>query len=590
MKKTSKTNKRDIATIALMKDLWVLVYADALTLCNFDAAKVASYTENFKGFIDPLSIDDICTNCDLIRTELTQHSRADHVWLPIGIINRPFGFHAVNLIASFPRKIKLHDTSELWQKSAEAWFETEMNHNFSFDPLIAEAMQEIITGWFSDWDDYVQGIYAPQHGPGTTAEGCTSIKEKYNWMFLPKKVVKELYLSGYCLARSMPVLDIELPAEQTFVSKRWDALRGISMEWAGMMWAQQGLMKALYAYIHWHPYLRKHINLISQRQNQEYARYASFMQTYCTCDYSSASDLIGARLVSTVFDKVPFKRLLMALRTKSARLGDKTTKLQKFAPMGNALSFPVESLVFGALCELSCRWAGVKPSWSVFGDDTIIPEQAFPHLEFLSQALNFKLNRDKSFVRSSFTESCGREYFNGEDVTPIYFRIQVSNLRNPVNADNFSAWIEMANSCFELGLTRTRKRLLSMLTTSYYGKQKQHIVPLYENAFDGIFVRHDACAVLVAEEGTSPQFVNWVPVLYGTRPVERIVRQALSRQVLVSTNINGDQALYDWFAQRTLEVKYEKEHNFEASLGLEKSYQKSLRRTGLKTRRWIAEY
>lgn len=588
MKRTCLTNKRDNATITLMKELWVLVYADALQMCNLDAAKVASYTEYFERSISSLSISEICTNCDIIRTELTQHSRADHVWLPAGIINRPFGFHAINLIASFPRKIKLQDTSELEQKAAEAWLETETKHDFSFNPLVAEALQEIVTRWFIHYDDFVGGIYAPQHGPGTTAEGCTSIKEKYNWMWLPKRVVKELYKFGYSVSRSMPVLDSEIPSKQTFVPKRWDALRGISMENTGKMWAEQGLMKALYSYIHWHPYLKKRINLISQKQNQEYARYASYMQVYCTCDYSSASDLIGARLVNTIFDKVPFKRLLMVLRSKTSQLGDKTTKLQKFAPMGNALSFPVESIIFGALCELSCRWAGVAPTWSVFGDDVILPVQAFPHLEVLSLALNFKLNRDKSFVESSFAESCGREYFNGVDVTPMYFRIQVSNLKNPVNADNFSAWVEMVNNCFNLGFTRTRKKLLSLLTESYYGKQKQKIVPLYENAYDSIFSYHDANAVLVADEGTLPQFVDWVPQLYGTRPVERITDPSVSRQLLVCTNVNSDQPMHDWLAQRALEESYK--DYFDMQLGLEKSYKKDLRRTGLRTRRWVAKH
>lgn len=112
----------------------------------------------------------------------------------------------------------------------------------------------------------------------------------------------------------------------------------------------------------------------------------------------------------------------------------------KFAPMGNALTFPVEELVFGSECQvIQEEMTGVtdRPLWSVYGDDIIVPVEWYDTLvEYLS-ALGFIVNKDKSFSTGFFRESCGKEYFHGKDVSPLYFKVDWDGLPNPITANQF---------------------------------------------------------------------------------------------------------------------------------------------------------
>jgi len=65
-----------------------------------------------------------------------------------------------------------------------------------------------------------------------------------------------------------------------------------------------------------------------------------------------------------------------------------------------------------------------KVNWvvSVYGDDIILNSNCVHDLIDLFNYCGFEINRDKSFFKGSFFESCGKHYFNGCDVTPIFQR------------------------------------------------------------------------------------------------------------------------------------------------------------------------
>jgi len=99
--------------------------------------------------------------------------------------------------------------------------------------------------------------------------------------------------------------------------------------------------------------------------------------------------------------------------------------------MGNATTFPVQSLFFlcvilGTICY--CRDLRVNTKSfklirdgqvRVFGDDLIVPIDCAVAIVDALHALGLKVNRDKTFLRGKFRESCGVDAYDGEDVSTV---------------------------------------------------------------------------------------------------------------------------------------------------------------------------
>jgi hypothetical protein len=108
--------------------------------------------------------------------------------------------------------------------------------------------------------------------------------------------------------------------------------------------------------------------------------------------------------------------------------------------MGNGFTFELETLLFLALAwvstELSDETPVFKENLTVFGDDIIVPVKALRLLENALRFCGFEPNPEKTFGDGPFRESCGGDFFLGEDVRP-YFLKEV-----PVEPQHF---IAMAN-------------------------------------------------------------------------------------------------------------------------------------------------
>jgi hypothetical protein len=95
--------------------------------------------------------------------------------------------------------------------------------------------------------------------------------------------------------------------------------------------------------------------------------------------------------------------------------------------MGNATTFPVQSLVFWAICVASLQRQGFHQPGAVFvfGDDIIIPSECTEEVINDLESFGLLVNRTKSFWRGAFRESCGVDAFNGVDVTPVRWKTTV---------------------------------------------------------------------------------------------------------------------------------------------------------------------
>lgn len=164
-----------------------------------------------------------------------------------------------------------------------------------------------------------------------------------------------------------------------------------------------------------------------QTINQRLARLGSIDGSLSTADLTSASDLDCYEFVKLVLPSDWFE-LLNAGRTGSVLIGKEVHTLEKFSSMGNAYTFPLETLLFWAISRTAMDLAGLAPdaTISVFGDDIIIPTEGFTTLEWALSVCGFNLNRKKSFSTGYFRESCGHDYYRGINIRPYYQKKLVS--------------------------------------------------------------------------------------------------------------------------------------------------------------------
>lgn len=158
------------------------------------------------------------------------------------------------------------------------------------------------------------------------------------------------------------------------------------------------------------------IDLSDQSANQRRAKHASIHDDFVTVDFSKASDTISYNTVALLFP-IPWFKYLDDIRTPEYRGVFGEGKYSKFSSMGNGSTFTIETLIFAAACH-----AVGSRSFLVYGDDVIIERKFYEEFIALTQFLGFTINRDKSFHEGPFRESCGKDYFGGIDVTPVFIR------------------------------------------------------------------------------------------------------------------------------------------------------------------------
>lgn len=226
--------------------------------------------------------------------------------------------------------------------------------------------------------------------------------------------------------------------------------RVISCEPKELMYLQQGVSRSLMSFIENHPYTRGHVNFQDQTVNGRLALEGSHSRELDTIDLSDASDRVSVELVTYLFPR-HVSRKLLALRSTATLLPDgRKIPLAKFAPMGSALCFPVESLVFWALAvgtilnstnDLRLSLASVY----VYGDDIIIANGFTEQVIKTLERCCLKVNVQKSFMGAHpFRESCGVDAFKGHDVTIS----RVKNLPPQRSCDGAAiiAWLKYAEN------------------------------------------------------------------------------------------------------------------------------------------------
>jgi hypothetical protein len=340
----------------------------------------------------------------------------------------------------------------------------------ALDPVFRD-IRSVICGILSDFDPKE---VIPRHGPGAVATG-EHLEEKWEFSRLYDGIHQEFPYYTYFIAGGARELSDRLEwyrsltrlqageAKVVLVPKDSRGPRLISCEPLEYQWIQQGLGRALMLHLESNQLTKGRINFISQDVNAQLALESSLTRSWATLDLKDASDRVSLKHIDMFFpDHV--RNCLAATRSASTKLPDgRVVQLAKFAPMGSALCFPVEALVFWAISvvaivrtlKLTLKQATKRVF--VYGDDIIVPTGAYAAVIELLERLNLKVNRDKSFTNGYFRESCGMDAYKGTPVTPVKVRTVWTG--KPSNGMEFASYVEYANAFSRGGYTNTSQFL-----------------------------------------------------------------------------------------------------------------------------------
>lgn len=183
---------------------------------------------------------------------------------------------------------------------------------------------------------------------------------------------------------------------------------------------QRGLGKAIARKLK-----RVGIDLNDQTKNQAFAKLGSIDGSFATIDLRAASDSVSYGLLDVLLPE-DWATALKLCRSPVGVLPDGSEiRYQKVSSMGNGSTFELESLIFWAIIQ-TLPFDGERRI-CVYGDDLIVPTALSGLLIDRLSFLGFSTNLDKTFVKGPFRESCGKHYFRGDDVTPIYIREDVDS-------------------------------------------------------------------------------------------------------------------------------------------------------------------
>lgn len=351
---------------------------------------------------------------------------------------------------------------DLTEEMLDSYYASERSIPTNYDPMLIMRLNQVIRNWVGASRPYE--IF-PRHSEGGIAEeGRCTYSRKYSLLGTDAMIRYAFPLESNDFPLSHGKSFVRR-SKTIFVPKSYKTFRTISMEPATLMYYQQGVLAVIDKMITASPYLRRRVDTHDQERNRHLAQVGSAVGSYATLDLSAASDSVGYDLVKQLFKGTWLLRYLVCTRSRMSLLPDGVElELRKFAPMGSALCFPIETLVFAAVCEIVTQEHRVAGDFSVYGDDIIVPTRCVGRTMEVLAKLGFRVNMQKSFYEEdcSFRESCGGEYFRGQEITPL--RISRKYCSDVTHDDaGFTSLIELANSAYDRGFRTLRQCYLADL-------------------------------------------------------------------------------------------------------------------------------
>jgi len=320
-------------------------------------------------------------------------------------------------------------------------------------------------------EDIYYGRIIPKHGPGTTADRLIG-NDKFNQTEWTERLEKDFPHGEFLFpnwryfnSAQVNILEpgAERPVKVILVPKTLKTPRVIAVEPTCMQYTQQGILESLVGAIESDDLLSQLVGFSDQVPNQDLARIGSLSGNLATLDLSEASDRVSNQLVRSMVHHFPnLRRGLDATRSRKADVpGEGVIRLSKYASMGSALCFPVEAIVFLTTILLGIQDVLRRPltrkdllalvgQVRVYGDDIIVPVEYVRSVVDRLQTFGFVVNVEKSFWTGKFRESCGKEFFSGEDVSVVRVRRLLPTQRRHV--PEIISTVSLRNQLYNSGL------------------------------------------------------------------------------------------------------------------------------------------
>jgi len=397
--------------------------------------------------------------------------------------------------------------------------------------------------------DIYYGKIVPKHGSGSTADGIKG-NLKYQQTVWTDRLEEYFPMGEYLTSSWGLFLDnsesftslspgSEIPAKVISVPKTLKTPRLIAMEPTAMQYAQQGLLESIVEAIEADDIAKNLISWKAQTPNQELASRGSRNGDLATLDLSEASDRVSNQHVRHLLrNHSHFAGAVDASRSRKADVdGHGVLRLAKFASMGSALCFPFEAIVFctvlfiGIENELgrTLTMRDVKSLIGrvrVYGDDIIIPVEYVSSAVSELEAFGFKVNTNKSFWTGKFRESCGKDYYDGHDVSVTRVRALLPEQQKSVS--EIISTVSLRNQLYYAGYWNT---------VEWLDKRIERLIP-----FPYVLP-------------TSPALGRWSFLGHETEKFHPTLHKPLVRAAVVSaklpkSNLEGYAALMKFFLKR----------------------------------------
>lgn len=474
--------------------------------------------------------------------------------------------HAVRQICLAFSKVNLPCSDARVKKALKGYVECEQQVRLNDQSLSYADISAFKTMAVKIWEpvlsivdrDIYDGVIVPKHGPGSTADKLRGNAkfEQHTWTerleyYFPHGEYIFSSWSHFLDSPDVPLLDpgSEIPVKVITVPKTLKTPRIIAVEPTCMQYVQQGILECLVGSIEHNLLLNSFVGFSDQIPNQDLARKGSIDGSLATLDLSEASDRVSNQLVRYLFCYFPHANDgIDACRSRKADVpGFGVQRLAKFASMGSALCFPIEAMVFFTVILLGIQDELRRPltirdlldlqgKVRVYGDDIIVPVEYVRSVVSKLQTFGFVVNANKSFWTGKFRESCGKEYYDGHDVSVVKVREVLPTQRRHV--PEIVSTVSLRNQLYFAGYWKTCQMLDELLG-------RLIPFPMILPTSPGLG-RHSFLGYTAEKECPHLQ-----------RP---LVKAAVVRATIPKSNLEGHGALLKWFLKRGDEPFADRNH------------------------------
>lgn len=258
--------------------------------------------------------------------------------------------------------------------------------------------------------------------------------------------------------------------------------------------------------------------------NRELSRRGSLDGSVGTTDLSSASDATSLGLWRWAMQYDEIHNFFLWIRSPATKspYSDEWIDLHLLSSMGNGFTFPLMTLIFLCVVKAAYETLGIPlrlnkrvgsdnqrvtpGNFGVFGDDIIVVTEAFDLVNRLLVLLGYSVNAEKSFGDGPFRESCGTDWFLGNNVRGVYCK----HLKRPQHRYALINLLNSWSSEWDIPLPAT----VGLLKRSVYYIP----IPPWESAEAGIMVPFRFLRSIVNDEyggikyhAFRPKTVTWSP-------------------------------------------------------------------------------